>query len=115
MTEDGELQCTLCKEWKYIGEFYTLKVYEGLTPFKEVWYGDPVTGKQFGRPNSYCKKCNLISQKGSEAVAKKRAEVAERLGLEEAAREPWVPHMATKAELEAEAARIERLYGGPED
>lgn len=70
MTEDGKVRCGLCKGEKFIGEFYTAKVEFGISSFKDIWWGDPETGKQYGRPNSYCKKCNLVSQKGPHAVAR---------------------------------------------
>jgi hypothetical protein len=90
MTEDGKLPCGLCQAWKYIGEFYTQPVITGLSSFRAIWYGDPVTGKQYGRPNSYCKKCNVVSQKGPEAIAAYRRKVVREAHLVTDVDEAWL-------------------------
>jgi hypothetical protein len=63
MTEDGETPCGLCKQWLHITEFYTKPV-KGDTPSKDIWWGDPVTGKQYGQPKSYCRACNRETTRG---------------------------------------------------
>lgn len=65
--DDGRVQCGLCGEGVYIWNYYCLPVTEE-TPFSDIWWGDPTTLKQYGRPNSYCRACNRISQKGKEAT-----------------------------------------------
>lgn len=93
MTETGEIPCGLCGEWLFIGAFYSLEVVEGVTAAKDIWWGDPVTGKQYGRPKSYCRICNQVSQKGPEAVRKYREAMVTRNELRE--------HDIRKAELAA--------------
>jgi hypothetical protein len=63
MTDDGKIPCGLCKQWLYIGEFYCLPVDEG-TRAHDIWWGDPNSGRQFGRPKSYCKACNRATTRG---------------------------------------------------
>lgn len=80
----------MCGEGVYIWNYYTLEVYED-TSFKDIWWGDPETGKQYGKPKSYCRPCNQISTKGKEAVARHKEACtrrrAGRLSLVDALRE----------------------------
>lgn len=74
MTDGGKLPCGLCKVWLPITEFYTLPVKED-TPIKDIWWGDPITRKQYGRPKSYCKACNNQTSKGRNAFLEYQAKV----------------------------------------
>jgi len=60
--------CGLCGEWVYIWNYYTLEVIDDITFTNDIWWVDPTTMKKYGRPKSYCRKCNLVAQKGKEAI-----------------------------------------------
>ena len=116
MTDDGKLPCGLCFVWKHIGEFYTQKV-ELTTSSKYIWWGDPVTGKQYGRPNSYCKSCNLVSQRGPAAVARFKHAIASTVDTYVAdVDEAWLQALEEATEREKASgedvyARLKRLAG----
>lgn len=66
MDDEGRLLCGSCGESYYIWNFYTIPVFKDLTPAKDIWFES--NGILYGRPKSYCRKCNRIAQKGKDAL-----------------------------------------------
>ena len=85
MTDDGKVPCGLCKQWLYIAEYYCLPIDQD-SPVRDIWWGDPITGKQYGRPKSYCKKCNSATSGGKS----KLRQYTSTLKLVHDVREAWL-------------------------
>lgn len=101
LTDDGKLPCGLCKMWLPITSFYTQPVHED-TPSKYIWWGDPVTGKQYGRPKSYCRVCNRRTVNGKD----KFNDYVEKLKTSDKTR----IHDIDKAETKAYFERARRIF-----
>jgi len=98
----GRIECGLCEEWIHISGFYTRPVLDGAS-MKDIWWGDPDTGKQYGQPKSYCRACNYVAQKGWKAVMERKAEFARRragrLSLADALREVEIAQQEAYAQV----------------
>jgi hypothetical protein len=97
--ETGHLLCKVCERWQHISQYRTLEVIEGLTRLEDIWYEED--GKEYGRPDGYCRPCASKRAQGPQALAKYLEE------LRTKAQEVVIPD-----EVKAAMAAILREYAG---
>jgi hypothetical protein len=86
VTSGGYLECTRCKEWKFIGEYNTQRLIgDGIDELDAIWYVDPTENdKQYGRPSGYCRRCMNAAARGKGFTRVYLEEVVEQRAYREA-------------------------------
>ena len=121
ITDDGKLLCPLCDRWVDIEGYSTRRLLgEGLDDVSDIWFERE--GKNFGRPQGYCRPCMSAASQGlgakralQEAVRKEKEATGEVTTPEHVM--SFREEMDAKArsltpeEVAAETERLNRLYG----
>jgi len=110
----------MCEQWLHISQYSTRKLSSDPDGnyIEDIWFEED--GKLYGKPQGYCKPCQSAAVRGKGAVAKRKADVrAEREGKPVDKLKSFREEMnemlrnAPQAYLDAEEARLERMYGPP--
>ena len=65
---NGKLECPLCNTWKHISEFRCRTLIAGEARIEDIWFEED--GKEYGRPDGYCKPCASKRAQGPEVLAR---------------------------------------------
>jgi hypothetical protein len=118
VTPDGNLYCIACQSWVHIKLWSTSRVFDDSDP-ADIWYVDPDTHRQYGKPSGYCRKCYSRRTQGSAAFRKYQiglglnlAKLKTRFEAEDEYldSQPKAPVEMSSAEVDAENERLRRKY-----
>jgi hypothetical protein len=123
ITDDGKLFCPLCEQWVDIEGYSTRRLLGGGEDFiEDIWFER--NGRNFGKPQGYCRPCMTAASQGQAAKQARKEKVkAELEGKGEVVVQPHIMSFREEMDamvaampqeaLEAESERLRRLYGDP--
>jgi hypothetical protein len=127
VSQAGEVFCTVCQSWKSLRDFRCHKLIgNGEDNPNDIWWQDPNNGREFGRPDGYCRACSSKKTQGPVAMRKYLEALgldkvtwrdrwqAEQDKMDEEAALVWEPPTLDPTYAELELQRLEQMYGSGE-